>query len=87
MEFTKTQVAECLQGVPIGELGDHSDSHEVYRDAGLKLKSRVPLAATFNLETCHGSTGYIPPPEQHRPRGYTTVAGTAQGPDEASGNH
>ncbi|MCZ2342463.1 MAG: hypothetical protein LC104_11820 [Bacteroidales bacterium] len=61
-----------LQAIRIGDLGIAAIPNEVYGLTGLKIKSRSPLTATFNIELANGADGYIPPPEQHVLGGYTT---------------
>ncbi|HZK80967.1 MAG TPA: PVC-type heme-binding CxxCH protein, partial [Humisphaera sp.] len=68
-----------LQAIRIGDLGITAIPNEVFSLTGLKLKSRSPLPATFNIELANGAEGYIPPPEQHKLGGYTTWAARSAG--------
>jgi hypothetical protein len=61
-----------LHAVRIGGLGIAAFPAEVFAITGLKIKTRSPLAHTFNIELANGAEGYIPPPEQHALGGYTT---------------
>ena len=61
-----------LQAIRIGDLGITAIPCEVYALTGLKLKSASPFPLTFNISLANGSSGYIPPPEQHALGGYTT---------------
>lgn len=61
-----------LQAVRIGDVGIAAFPAEVFAVTGLKIKTRSPLAHTFNIELANGAEGYIPPPEQHALGGYTT---------------
>jgi putative membrane-bound dehydrogenase-like protein len=71
-----------LQALRIGDLGIAAMPNEVYAITGLKLKLQSPLATTFSIELANGSSGYIPPPEQHKLGGYTTWNARTAGLEE-----
>ena len=61
-----------LQAIRIGDFAITGIPNEVYALTGLKLKRQSPLVTTMNISLANGSTGYIPPPEQHAMGGYNT---------------
>ncbi len=55
-----------LQAIRIGELTMATLPNEVYALTGLKLRSRAPSRAHFNIELANGAEGYIPLPNSTR---------------------